>query len=118
MENDKRNWHDHRMSGEKAFEMMFGGKDETYPEEMKQEFVGIYDRAKEAMKSLYEERHSFMDKWKDRIGDGGRFPGGVRPGVFGIFGMFGHMCAPGFCGGHGLRECGPRHGGQQGFFGW
>ncbi len=44
------------MSGEEAFEMMFGKKDTAYPEEMKQEFVGIYDRAKAAMKNLREER--------------------------------------------------------------
>lgn len=113
MENDKRNGHG-RMSGEEAFEMMFGKKDTAYPEEMKQEFVGIYDRAKAAMKNLREERSSFMDKWKDRIGGEGRFPDGMRPGVFGVFG---HMGAPGFCCGHGFRECWLHEGGGHGFFG-
>lgn len=117
MENDKRNGYG-RMSGEEAFEMMFGKRDTVYPEEMKQEFVGIYDRTKETMKNMHEERSSFMDKWKDRIGDGGRFPDGMRPGVFGMFGMFGHMGAPDFCGGHGFQGCCPHHGGKHGFFGW
>lgn len=116
MENDMRGRHGRPMSGEEAFEAMYGSKAAEYPAEMKQEFIAVFDRAQEAMKSLHAKRKAFMDKWKDTIGDDRHMPDEMRQGLSALFGMFGRPDAPGPWG-HGFREaCGARRGGGPGFF--
>ena len=59
----------HKMTGEEAFHAMFGEKGKEYPEEMKEEFIQLYDGMREAFKNVHDNRKVFIGKWKDVIGE-------------------------------------------------
>ncbi len=75
MENQERNdrfsqCNGHKMSGEEVYEKMFGKRDKEYPEEMKTEFIALYENMQNTFHKLHEDRKSFFNKWKDNLCDG------------------------------------------------
>ena len=102
-------WAAGKMTGEDAFGIMFGEKGAEFPAEMKREFTEIFDRTKESMKRICDDRKSFMEKWEGTIGEE-CFPSGDEGCHHGH--PFGHGEA-----GHGGRGEG-FPGGGRGFFGF
>ena len=69
-------WAAGKMTGREAFGNFFGEKDKEYPEEMKKEFAQLFDRSREVMKLLQEERKAFHDKWEQYLEEECAFPDG------------------------------------------
>ncbi|WP_295940370.1 hypothetical protein [uncultured Alistipes sp.] len=121
-------WAKEKMTGEDAFGILFGEKAKELPEEMKKEFVELFDECMQVHRKLHDDRKAFMGKWKEYMPemggcpDGARFGGGHSPehgsmdhaGWGGGFAEYcGEMpgCGDGFAGGPG------GHGGHGGHFG-
>lgn len=63
-------WLKEKMTGEDAFDIMYGEKGKDYPAEMKKEFTELFNRKKEFHEKLHKEKKAFMNKWKEYAPEG------------------------------------------------